>query len=143
MSREQALAAAAREGRVLWSQADPADADLLWIAVEGKFLRVYSAAAGTLAGFDDYLRLIGRDRLDVAGMACGKDAVWAATDHGAFLYDRKTRSWSQCAVNLDLNLLDVPVEKVWLTEGGVAFRLKGRGEYELDLTARKWSRRQP
>jgi hypothetical protein len=140
LSREGALAAAAKDGKVLWSLADPADPDLLWIAVEGKFLRAYSAAAGSLNGFGDYLKLIGREQLDAAGAACGPNSVWVATDRGALVYDRKTRSWSQCAINLDLELLDVPVEKVWLTAGGVAFRVKGRGSYEFDAAARKWTR---
>jgi hypothetical protein len=138
MTREQALAAAAKDGKVLWSQADPEDPRLLWIAVEGRLLCLFDAQAGTLSGSADYLKAIGREKLTASGAAFGKQSVWVATDRGALVYDRKTRGWSQCVINLDMDLLDAPVEKVWLTPAGVAFKVKDRGAFEFDAAERKW-----
>ncbi len=140
LTREQAVEKLAAEGRVLWTKADGAAPALAWIAVEKKFVFVHDSEDGSLRGFGDFIKLVGRIDVTVAELAFGPDSVWAATDRGAFCYDRRTRAWSQIVVNLDMDLVEAPVEKVELTEAGVAFTVKGRGRFEFNAKTRKWTK---
>lgn len=138
LTREQALARAARDGQVLWSRPDARDDRLLWIAVEKRFLYLYRAEDGTLTDYLEFARLMGRPELTVTAVAFDADRVWAGTDRGAFCYERRARAWSQYVVNMDMDLVEAPVEKVELTEAGVVFTVKGKGRFEFDVAAKKW-----
>jgi hypothetical protein len=138
LTREQAAEKLAREGKVLWSKPDAAAPTLTWIAVEKKFVFLHNAGDGALTGYADFIKLVGRAEVTVAELAFGTDSVWAATDRGAFCYDRRTRAWSQLVINLDMDLVEANVEKVGLTEGAVAFTVKGKGRFEQDLKTKKW-----
>lgn len=142
LNREQALQQAAGTGKVLWSREDPGNAALLWIAVEGKFLALHSTADGRLTTFTDFLNLVGRKAVTVTSLGFSDGSVWAGTDKGAFVYDRRTKAWSQLVINLDFSLLDVPVESIQVdAEAGiVSFTLTGKGRFALDTRSRKWRR---
>jgi len=134
------MARLGREGKVLWARDDPVAPALTWMAVDKKFVFVHNSADGSLAGFGDFIKLIGRTDVTVAGLAMGAEMVWAGTDRGAFCYDRRTRAWSQIVINLDMDLVEAAVEKVELIEAGVAFTVKGRGRFEFNTRTRKWAK---
>ncbi|HOX08034.1 MAG TPA: PQQ-binding-like beta-propeller repeat protein [Planctomycetota bacterium] len=140
LTREAAMARLGREGKVLWARDDPVAPALTWMAVDKKFVFVHNSADGSLAGFGDFIKLIGRTDVTVAGLAMGAEMVWAGTDRGAFCYDRRTRAWSQIVINLDMDLVEAAVEKVELIEAGVAFTVKGRGRFEFNTRTRKWAK---
>jgi hypothetical protein len=139
MSREQALAKAAESGRVVLRRRDTADPRLFWIGVQGKFLALYDSRDGSLTRYDDFLRLVGQGKLTVKDMAFSADRAWAATDGGAFVYDRRTRAWSQLAVNLDPELLEAHVQRVSLRDNCAFFTVKGGKTYRLDLCSGSWT----
>ncbi len=139
MSREAALARAGRGGRIVLRRPDAVDARLFWIGVERKFLALYDARDGSLTEYSDFLRLVGGGEVTVKDMAFSERRAWAATDRGAFVYDRRTRAWSQLAVNLDPKLLNAHVQRVDLREGGAFFSLKDGKTYRLDLCSSGWT----
>ena len=77
----------------------------------------------------------------VRGLAFSPRRVWAATDRGAFVYDRRTRAWNQLAVNLMFELVATPVEAVALEGRSVVFTLSEKGSYALDLDRNTWQKR--
>ncbi len=138
LNRERALARAKAMGKLLWTRDDPGDKLLLWIALEKKFLVLFNAADGSLAEYKDFLKMVGRKEVTVTGMAYGTDSVWAGTDKGAFVFDRRTRAWSQLVINLDFDLLEARVEKVTLAKNAVTFIVKGKGTFEFNIRTKKW-----
>jgi hypothetical protein len=117
---------------------DSVDSRLVWIPLEKKFLVIYDARDGSLTQFGEFLRLTGREGVNVNSLAFGRDRVWAGTTRGAFVYDRRTRAWSQLAVNLDARLLDADVRKLQLHEKTVHFTLADKRTYALDVKANTW-----
>ncbi len=140
LTREQALTKAKAMGKVLWTKDDPRDKLLLWIALEKKFLLRYNAADGSLTEYKDFLKMVGRKDASVTGVAYGTDSVWAGTDKGAFVFDRRTRAWSQLVINLDFALLEARIENVALAKSAVTFTVKGKGKYEFNIKTKKWKK---
>ena len=141
MKPEEALRAAAARGKVTSSRRDLRERSLTWIAVKGNFLLRYDKRDGSLTGFDQFLRLVGCEGAEVRGLAFSERRVWAATDRGALVYDRRTRAWSQLAVNLQFDLVGAPVESVEIKSGAVLFTLSAKGCYALDLAKNTWTQR--
>ncbi|MHC4917666.1 MAG: hypothetical protein ACYTGB_19490 [Planctomycetota bacterium] len=141
MKLDEALRAAAERGKVTSRQRDPRDRNLTWIAVKGGFVMRYDARDGSLTGFDQFLGLVGCAGVEVRGLAFCERRVWAATDRGALVYDRRTRAWSQLAVNLQFDLVAQPVESVEVKRGAVVFTLSEKGCYALDLVKNTWTKR--
>jgi hypothetical protein len=140
LTKDAALEKLGKEGKVLWARDDAVAPTLTWIAVEKKFVFLHNSADGSLTGFGDFIKLVGRTEVSVADLAAGTELVWAATDRGAFCYDRRTRAWSQIVINLDMDLIEAAVEKAELTEQGVAFTVKGKGRFEYNSKTRKWGK---
>ncbi len=138
MTLKAALAAAARSGPVVGKWTDPRDAKLTWIAVRRKFLLLYDARDGSLSDFRQFQKLIGSGELTVKGMAFAADRVWAASDRGAFVYERRVKAWAQLAINLDFDLVSAPIEKVTCDGKSVVFNIKGKGRYALNRETNKW-----
>jgi hypothetical protein len=138
MSREAAVRRAEGRGKLTLRRVDPCDRHLLWLGAAGKFLTVHDARDGALTDFDEFLRLVGKREVSVRQLAFDADRVWAATDRGALVYDRRTRYWSQLAVNLDASLLEADVTGVRRDDGRVVFTLADGRRYELDPEANSW-----
>lgn len=138
LTKQQALAKAGERGKVLWSKPDPEDKLLLWIAVEKKFVLLFRSTDGSLTGYDDFLKMVGRKDLTVNDLAYSPDSVWAATTRGAFIFDRRTRAWSQLVINLDFAMLEACIEKVEYDKGKVSFTVRNQGRYEQDLKTKRW-----
>jgi hypothetical protein len=140
LTRQQALAKASELGKPGGAWPDPFEPRLSWIPLEKKFLVVYDSREGSLSSFADFLKMVGRKQVSVRGLAFTPEKVWAATSRGALVYDRRTRAWSQLAVNLDAELLEADVTSVRATQKCVIFGVKGSGRYSLELETNKWSK---
>ncbi len=140
LTRAAALAKAAEHGKVLWNQDDPKDKLLLWISVGKKFIMLYNSSDGSLTEYGDFLKMVGRKDVTANGLAYGTDSIWAATSKGAFVFDRRTRAWSQLVINLDFDMLEAHVEKAEIQAGRLIFTVKAKGRFEQDLKTRKWSK---
>ena len=108
--------------------------------MQKKFAMLYSSADGSLTEYKEFLKMVGRKDVSANNLAYGTDSVWAATDKGAFVFDRRTRAWSQLVINLDFDLLEAHVEKVELKDNKLTFTVKGKGRFAQDLKTKKWTR---
>jgi outer membrane protein assembly factor BamB len=140
LTRDQALVKARALGEVAWTREDPVDKLLLWISVEKKYVLLFNAGDGSLTDYADFLKMIGRSDVSVNALAFGRDTIWAATTKGAFVFDRRTRAWSQLVINLDFDMLEAHIEKVELAGRKVVFTVKSKGRFEQDLKTRKWKK---
>ncbi|MHC4916971.1 MAG: outer membrane protein assembly factor BamB family protein, partial [Planctomycetota bacterium] len=138
LTRQQALKKAAELGKVSWTKEDPVDKLLLWIAVDKNFALLFNAGDGSLTGYGDFLKMVGRSDVSLNALAFGRDTVWAGSSKGAFVFDRRTRAWSQLVINLDFDMLEAHIEKVELNGDKVIFTVKAKGRFEQDLKTRKW-----
>jgi len=138
LTREAALDRARAKGKVLWVRDDPAEKALAWISVEGRFVLRFDARAGALDAFEEYLAMSGRAGATARAIAFTDGHVWVASTRGVLAYDRRRRSWSPYAVNLDPGLLDVPVADVMLEKGAVVFTLGDGRRFAFDPKTKRW-----
>jgi hypothetical protein len=117
---------------------DPAVKGVEWIVYEKKF--VARQENGRIRNFEEFLSTRGIDEIKVNKLAFTKEAAWAATDRGAFCYERRSRGWVEYAVNREH--IGLPVDSVEVgSDGSVTFRMKIEGKalsYTLDTKSSTW-----
>jgi HEAT repeat protein len=111
-----------------------------WLIYKTKF--VARVEEESLRNFEEFLQARGLDAIKVNGLAFTKDAVWAATDRGAFCYEREHGAWLEYAVNREH--IGIPIESIRTDEKGrVLFELKVDGKpatYAFDPRTEDWEK---
>jgi len=112
--------------------ADTGREGVKWLITNRQF--VVRRHQGKTRYFREFLAVRGIDKIKVNGLAFGRDHVWAATDRGAFCYERKKATWTEYAVNREH--IGEPVESVNVGDDGRAgFTMKlGSGEKTSEKT---------
>lgn len=109
-----------------------------WLVYKTKF--VARKEKEGIRNFDDFLIVRGMDSLKANQLAFTKDAVWAATEAGAYCFERKSATWVEYAVNKEH--IGMPVDSVSVDgRGRILFGLKVDGQsrtYALDPATSKW-----
>jgi hypothetical protein len=109
-----------------------------WLIYRKKF--VARKEKTSIRNFSEFLSARGIDEIAVSGLAFSKASVWAATDKGAFCFERKGGRWVEYAVNREH--IGVPVDSVAVAaDGKVTFTLKVDGAaraYTFDPATSKW-----
>ncbi len=120
---------------------DPHGKGVEWLIYEKKF--VARKEGGRLRNFEEFLQARALDTISVRGLVPTRGKVWAATDNGAFCFDRASGSWIEYAVNR--THIGVPVDSVTVEdEENVVFTLTVDGAektYVYDARKSKWSER--
>ena len=120
---------------------DPVLDGVEWLIHEKKFLA--RVEDGQIRNFEEFLFVRGFAEIKVNNLAFTPGTVWVATNKGGFCYERKTRGWTEYAINGEY--FGMPVDSVSVAIGGaVTFRLGVNGEdkvYTLDTERLRWSQR--
>ena len=110
-----------------------------WVVYESAFLG--RVAGGKLRNFEEFLNAREMQRIAVNTLAFDRKCVWAATDSGAFCFERKTRGWVEYAVNREH--VGLPVKEIEVGKDGmVTFRMDIEGEekvFVLDMKTWEWT----
>jgi HEAT repeat protein len=124
--------------RVVSRVKDTARKGVEWLLYETKF--VARKEKGGIRNFDDFLIVRGMGSLRTKQLAFTREAVWAATEAGAYCYERKNAAWVEYAVNKEH--IGVPVDSVRVDGSGrIVFGMKVDGRprtYTLDPKTSKW-----
>ncbi len=94
--------------KVVRRVADTGREGVEWIVYERKF--VARAEKDALRNFLGFMRAREYDSIKVNGLHFMEDSVWAATDKGAFRYERKAGAWVEYAVKREH--IGVPVTSI-------------------------------
>ncbi len=111
-----------------------------WIIFKDRF--VARKEKGKLKTFREFMEVRNFEFITVNGLAFDKDHVWAATDRGAFCYDRKAGGWTEYAVNR--THIGFAVDSVAVEDDSVILKMKVDGEdktYVFDTKKSSWSER--
>ncbi len=109
---------------VVFTLADTVREGVEWIVYEKKF--VGRREGGDLRNFEGILAAHTLDAMKVNGLSFAEDSVWAATDKGAFRYDRSAGTWKEHPI--DGKHSGVPV--TWLSidaRGKITFKVTIEG----------------
>lgn len=113
--------------------------DTEWLIYDKKF--VGRKHEGQIRNFEEFLEVRNLDSIQVNGLDFSRDYVWAATDRGAFCYDRRSSGWVEYAVNREH--IGKPVRLVKVDpDGKVIFQMTVGGTrkvYILDPATSKWT----
>ncbi|MFC1671688.1 protein kinase [Planctomycetota bacterium] len=94
----------------------------------------------SLRNFEAFLEMRGTGEIEVYNLAFDTKHVWAATDKGAFCYERTTKAWIEYAVNKEH--IGLPVHSIEFDkDGGIVFcmRIDGRDRtYVLNPADSTW-----
>lgn len=128
-------------GNIISTIEDTSMKGVKWIVCENKFLG-RSDARGTRY-FTSFMEVRRIDAIRVNNLAFSQDLVWAATDKGAFCYERRVKAWVEYAVNREH--IGRPVESISIdSDGAVCFEMNLQGKslkYLLDIKTNSWRRR--
>ncbi len=118
---------------------DPVVEGVEWVIYKTLFVgRVQNRK---LRNFEEFLDAREMQRITVNNLAFGEQHVWAATDLGAFCFERKTRGWVEYAVNREH--VGLPVKEIEVGKDGmVTFRMDVEGEektFVLDTKTSAWT----
>jgi HEAT repeat protein len=112
-----------------------------WLVYEKKF--VGRREGRSVVSFEEFLGARGLDSISVNALAFDMEHVWAATDAGAFCYDRQQHTWFEYAVNIEY--IGLPVKSVCVEMGSsVVFDMEIDGKdrtFVLDTRSSKWRER--